>query len=291
MRRIFSAFVTEHKPESVIAAELNDEGISSGLARPWTYARIHWLLRNEIYVGDIVWNRTSAKLGGLKRPNHPEEWVRRKWRFAPFVERSQFDAAQEIFCARLKPYPREEVLEAIRRLAHKHGFLDQRLIEETSGLPSIRELHTVFGGVREIRKLVGAKPRPGPPYRLSDNELLVALRGLLRRKGRLSRRIVNKCKRMPHAGVYERRFGSLSRAYQLIGYESGRGNTLSDDQVLQALRNVLRRHGRLSTQLIERSKGTPSAFTYRRRFGSLAHAYELISYKGGYWNQQTRQSS
>ena len=237
------------------------------------------------------WNRTSAKLGGLKRPNHPEEWVRRKWRFAPFVERSQFDAAQEIFCARLKPYPREEVLEAIRRLAHKHGFLDQRLIEETSGLPSIRELHTVFGGVREIRKLVGAKPRPGPPYRLSDNELLVALRGLLRRKGRLSRRIVNKCKRMPHAGVYERRFGSLSRAYQLIGYESGRGNTLSDDQVLQALRNVLRRHGRLSTQLIERSKGMPRRVNLIAAGRSLAHAYELNSYKGGYWNQQRRQSS
>ena len=163
MRRIFSAFVTEHKPESVIAAELNDEGISSGLARPWTYARIHWLLRNEIYVGDIVWNRTSAKLGGLKRPNHPEEWVRRKWRFAPFVERSQFDAAQEIFCARLKPYQREEVLESIRRLAHKHGFLDQRLIEETSGLPSIRELHTVFGGVREIRSWWGRSLGLGRP--------------------------------------------------------------------------------------------------------------------------------
>jgi hypothetical protein len=35
---------------------------------------------------------------------------------------------------------------------------------------------------------------------------------------------------------------------------------------------------RISLQLIKNSSGTPSPSTYRKRFGSLRHAYELIGY-------------
>lgn len=286
VRRIFSTFVTKQKSEGVIARELNEEGIASGLPRPWTPARIRWLLRNEIYLGNVVWNRTSARLRGRARPNHPDAWVRRPWPFPPIVERAQFDAAQAIFRQRRAPFPKEEVLEALRRVARTHGFLDQRLIEASPGLPSVRRLYDEFGGVGKIRELIGAKGRLEP----SDDELLAALRRLLRKKGHLTKLLVNASKAAPHASVYERRFGSLSAAYRLIGYENGRGSRLSDDEALEALREVLRKHGRLSTRLIERSKGTPSVFIYRTRFGSLVQAYELISYRGDYWNQQTRPS-
>ena len=137
------------------------------------------------------------------------------------IERSQFDAAQAIFRKRLEPYPKEQVLEFIRRVAREHGFLDGRLVENSRELPSVRRLYGVFGGIGKVRDLIGAKSRPGPPYQLTDNELMVALRRLLRRKGRLTRHIIQACRDLPCPSVYEHRFGSLSRAYQLIGYDSG----------------------------------------------------------------------
>jgi DNA invertase Pin-like site-specific DNA recombinase len=52
----------------------------------------------------------------------------------------------------------------------------------------------------------------------------------------------------------------------------------SDEQLLSGLRLLLTREGRLSLGLIKNSPDLPSPSTYRRRFGSLRHAYELIGY-------------
>jgi hypothetical protein len=53
----------------------------------------------------------------------------------------------------------------------------------------------------------------------------------------------------------------------------------SNDQVVEALRSVLKKAGRLTPRLI---RGQPNALCpegYRRRFGSLARAYELAGYE------------
>jgi hypothetical protein len=52
----------------------------------------------------------------------------------------------------------------------------------------------------------------------------------------------------------------------------------SDGEILEALRHLRKKEGRLSLQLIKASRKTPSPSTYRKRFGSLRHAYELIAY-------------
>jgi len=69
VRWIFSTFVTQRKTEREIAECLNKKGISSGVPRPWTYARIRQTLKNEIYLGNSIWNRTSFKLA-KKRWSH-----------------------------------------------------------------------------------------------------------------------------------------------------------------------------------------------------------------------------
>lgn len=53
----------------------------------------------------------------------------------------------------------------------------------------------------------------------------------------------------------------------------------SDEDVLDALRQLLAKHGRLSWQLIKKSPESPALSTYRKRFGGLRQAYELIGYK------------
>lgn len=53
----------------------------------------------------------------------------------------------------------------------------------------------------------------------------------------------------------------------------------SNDDLLEDLRRLLRRSGRLSQRLVSMSDLTPNPCTYARRFGSLLSAYELIGYK------------
>jgi DNA invertase Pin-like site-specific DNA recombinase len=53
---------------------------------------------------------------------------------------------------------------------------------------------------------------------------------------------------------------------------------LSDDQLLEQLKRLASRHGRLSGILIDEAEGTASSAVYRHRFGSLVRAYQLIGY-------------
>jgi DNA invertase Pin-like site-specific DNA recombinase len=52
----------------------------------------------------------------------------------------------------------------------------------------------------------------------------------------------------------------------------------SDEDVLNGLRSLLAQEGRLSLAIIKNSPTVPSPSTYRKRFGSLRRAYELIGY-------------
>ena len=72
----------------------------------------------------------------------------------------------------------------------------------------------------------------------------------------------------------------------LIGYTSNwygerhiRPHGLSDQEMLEALRQVLREHGRISQKLIRKIPSIPSNYDYCRRFGGLSEAYRLIGYR------------
>jgi len=55
--------------------------------------------------------------------------------------------------------------------------------------------------------------------KLSDDELLEKLRGLLKQQGRLSGIIIDEAEDFPSSAAFRHRFGSLVKAYRLIGYE------------------------------------------------------------------------
>lgn len=72
----------------------------------------------------------------------------------------------------------------------------------------------VFARVQEI---IGARSR-----RFSDEELLQSLSALLARTGALSGLLIDEQEAMPSSSAYRSRFGSLLRAYQLVGYAPAR---------------------------------------------------------------------
>lgn len=57
-----------------------------------------------------------------------------------------------------------------------------------------------------------------------------------------------------------------------------RHKRVSDAELLEQLRELAHRYGRLSGLLIDETEGMPSSSAYRHRFGSLTRAYQLIAY-------------
>jgi DNA invertase Pin-like site-specific DNA recombinase len=72
--------------------------------------------------------------------------------------------------------------------------------------------------------------------RFTDEELLERLTDLLSRRGCLSGLIIDEIEDMPSSSTYRTRFGSLIRAYQMVGYSTSRDyRYLETNRVLRAL--------------------------------------------------------
>ena len=69
--------------------------------------------------------------------------------------------------------------------------------------------------------------------------------------------------------------GTYLKAQQVL---CDRTINLSDEEMLNRLKLLLAREGRLSLSLIKSAANVPSPSTYRHRFGSLRRAYEMIAY-------------
>lgn len=59
-------------------------------------------------------------------------------------------------------------------------------------------------------------------YKMPDEEMLSALTRLLDARGQLSGLLIDECDGLPSSSIYRKRFGSLLRAYSLIGYSPER---------------------------------------------------------------------
>lgn len=82
--------------------------------------------------------------------------------------------------------------------------------------------------------------------RFTDEEMIERLRALYRHRGFLSGLVIDEAEGMPSSAVYAHRFGSLIRAYQLVGFTPGR-----DYRYLEINRLLRRLHPTL-VQEIER---------------------------------------
>lgn len=98
-----------------------------------------------------------------------------------------------------------------------------------------------------VRGLILARSR-----RFSDTEMLDMLRKLQTNVGMLSGIIINECKDMPSSSAYAHRFGSLVRAYELIGYTPERDYSYVEvnrylralyPDVLDSMLDAMRSHG------------------------------------------------
>jgi site-specific DNA recombinase len=130
VRRIFAAFAGGHSPRA-IARTLNTECVPGPGGRPWSDTTIRGhatrrtgILRNDLYVGRLVWNKQAyvkdPKTGRrLARPNPEQTWIVQEWPEQRILDQELWALVQ----ARLAAI-REEP--GVRKARERRFWLDRR---------------------------------------------------------------------------------------------------------------------------------------------------------------------
>lgn len=158
VRWIYREFAEQGYSEQEIADNLNARGILSDLGRQWTRSAVHQVLINEKYIGNNVWNRISYKLKKKRVRNQFDMLIRAENAFPAIVDRHLFEAAQSIIVARSQKYTDEEMLERLRHIFDRTGFLSGIVINEAEDLPSSAAYQHRFGSLLRAYELVGFSP-------------------------------------------------------------------------------------------------------------------------------------
>jgi DNA invertase Pin-like site-specific DNA recombinase len=171
VEQIYRWFVDEGLTESGIAARLNERGIKTDLDRAWTRGTIREVLTNEKYVGNNVYNRISFKLKKLRVVNPPDMWIKKDGAFEAIVSSELFFMAQGIIRARAHRYNKEELIEKLRELYQRKGFLSGLIIDEADGMPSTATYVHHFGSLIRAYQTVGFTPDRDYRY-IEENQFL-----------------------------------------------------------------------------------------------------------------------
>jgi hypothetical protein len=155
---MYREFVDKGKLENTIAKSLNERGITTDLGRPWNRGTVHQVLSNEKYIGNNVYNHQSFKLKKKRVVNTSEMWVRADGAFEGIVDPQVFYTAQGMIRERNRRFSDEEMLDRLKQLFERHGYLSGVVIDEAESMPSSGVYHHRFGSLIRAYELVGFKP-------------------------------------------------------------------------------------------------------------------------------------
>jgi DNA invertase Pin-like site-specific DNA recombinase len=163
VRWIFRSFL-RCKCETEIADELTRKAVPTHTGNSWSRGLIGRILRNEQYVGNLIYNRHSAKLGGPRKVNSPDRWVRSVGSVEPIIDEDTFRKANKIIRERRVDLSEQEMLSRLRQTLLKEGRLCPAIIDRTVGLPCTATFMQHFGTLRNAYDLVGYKPKRNYEY-------------------------------------------------------------------------------------------------------------------------------
>lgn len=224
VRRIFKLFIDKLERPFRIAQILNHSGIPHSAPGPWTTARVHAVLSNELVTGVLATDRTSGGMGQGRKRRDRSEWARQTV-LPTMVSKARFAAAQSrlraIHAGRVTT---EELLQDLQRLLADHGTLAKPILER-HGLHSSALYQRRFGSLVAAYRAVGFERQVRDFHHVEQSALeqanvVVGLKRLLAEKGCLSIRLINDVGYLPHATTLIRRFGSLESLYEAAGYRT-----------------------------------------------------------------------
>lgn len=155
IRWMYKMFTEELKTEQEIADILNQQGVLTDLNRTWTKATVNQVLTNEKYIGNNVSNRISFKLKTKRVVNPESEWIRKEGAFEAIVDPSVFYIAKGIINARARRFSNDELLQKLKDLQAKKGYLSALIINESPDMPSSSIYSSRFGSLVRAYQLKG----------------------------------------------------------------------------------------------------------------------------------------
>lgn len=116
---------------------------------------IRSILKNENYAGNLVYNRTSRRLGQGLINNPVTAWVRAPGVLPPVIDQDLFARAQKIMDDRYISIPEDEMLRKLRLLLARKGKLSTTIIHAAPGVPSVGCFIKHFGSLRNAYARIG----------------------------------------------------------------------------------------------------------------------------------------
>jgi len=154
VRDIFRMFVHDRMPASHIAKILNEKKVVNAWGNSWTTNNVFKLLKNESYIGNLVYNRTTARLQGVHRSNPTSKWIRSVGAFEGILDPELFKAAQAIFNSPWI-YTDNELLDYLTAMLCVNGKITAALIYKRKCGPSITTYYYRFGKLSNAYHAVG----------------------------------------------------------------------------------------------------------------------------------------
>ena len=160
VREIFRLFTEEGRMPSQIAEELNRKGVPyRGTSRVRWYAQaVNRLLRSPKYAGWHIYGMYSERLQTPRVKMPQGKWIRTPRAWSPIVSQETFDKAQAIFSNRTYHKSDQQLLDELKQMLAKHGYVSEKLIHQTPGMPSLVAYAGRFGSLSEALALIGWNP-------------------------------------------------------------------------------------------------------------------------------------
>lgn len=193
----------------------------------------------------------------ILKPGPPDEveTVRRMYRSFTLHARSESEIAAELNAeGRLTDLQRPWTRGTVHQVLTNEKYVGNNVFNRTSFKLKVRRVRNaptdwiraenVFDPVVELDFFLAAQRIiQDRSKRFSDGELLDHLASLFSERGQLSGLIIDEAEGMPSSSAYRHRFGSLVRAYQLIGFSPARDYRFIE--INRALRTIHDRHSSL----------------------------------------------
>ena len=132
VRLVFQEFVQSSRTPIQIASHLNGQQIPSPGGKQWSPTAVRAVLENELYVGTMIYNKTSQRLKSASHKNPEDEWIRVEDAFPAVVSRELFESARSMIRAseearRIK-YSSEEMLVRLEAQFEEYGTVRPSLV-------------------------------------------------------------------------------------------------------------------------------------------------------------------
>ncbi len=122
IQRIFHEFVDDGHSEYKIAEGLNHDGVLSPGGRRWGAGSVLSRIRNETYLGTLLYNKTSSKLKTPTVQNPVEKWIRTPEAFEGIISNDLFEQAQKILEERRRKYDPDRMLLQLQAMFKQFGM-------------------------------------------------------------------------------------------------------------------------------------------------------------------------